>query len=199
MIKFTLYKNKLSVDEDSLNTPELIHLWEKDKSKAKDIGLKALLFVFFMEELSENNPLSQIPFYNKLRSSLYRAFGSENFNIEKELSASWLKAINDARVSYRKNVPDTLKDIATFDRKMDELRIMLNETVPVIKKNTHDNSGKVSFSTNTAIINKALTSIIAIIQSKASLMAVHIQGTVPKHLRGGLSPLSKGKIKTKKI
>jgi len=194
---FKLYKEKLSVDLDKLTNPEVRALWDLDDSEDKDIAIKALLFVYFIEDLSDDNPLSQIPYYNKHKECLYRAFGNESFDIEQELGTEWFEAITLARQSYREDIPDTLKDISTFDRKMDELGLMLNKTAPIIKRNVNENDDKITFATNIGIINKALNSVVSIIQSKASLVALHVQGTVPKELRGGLSPMSKGKIKTK--
>jgi hypothetical protein len=194
---FKLYKEKLSINLDSITNVDVRYLWDLDDSKDKDTALKAILYVFFTENLSDENPLSQIPYYEKRQECLLRAFGDTRYDIEHELGTEWLEAITTARESYRKDIPDTLKDISTFDRKMDELGVMLNKTKPVIKRNVNENDDKVSFATNIEIINKALISVVNIIQSKASLVALHVQGTVPKELRGGLSPMSKGKIKTK--
>lgn len=196
MMKFVIYKEKLSVDIDSITNPDVRYLWELDDTDEKETAVKAILYVFFTEDLSDDNPLSSLPYFRKPKESLKRAFGDEAYDIEQKLGTAWYEAINTARVSYRDEVADTLKDIATFDRKMDELGAMLNETTPIIKRNEHEVSGKITYSTNTDIINKSLASVVNIIQSKASLVAIHIQGTVPKHLRGGLSPLSKGQIKT---
>ena len=195
-MKFIVYKEKLSVDVDSLTNADVRYLWDLDDSNDKSTAIMALLYVFFVEDLSENNPLSQIPFNKKEEESLFRAFGTKQFDIEQELGNEWYESILTARNSYKNSIPDTLKDIATFDRKMDELGIMLRDTQPKIKKNINDNNDKISFTTNIAIINKSLTSVISIIQSKASIVSMHVQGVVPKHLRGGLSPMSKGKIKT---
>jgi hypothetical protein len=195
-MKFTLYKGQLSVDVDSIDNSDVLHLWELDKSKKKSKALKALLYVFFSEDLSSDNPLAQIPFYDREEKCLFRAFGDVAYDIHSELGEEWADAIERAKDSYRaNNVPDTLKDIATFDRKMDQLGIMLKDTAPVIRRNVHETTGKITFSANTEIITKALNSVVQIIQSKASVASIHAQGIIPRQLRGGLSPLSSGKIK----
>lgn len=197
-MKFIVYKEELSVEPDSIKNADVKYLLDLDTSKRKETATKAILYVFFCKDLSDDNPLNQLPYHEKETECLLRAFGDEDYDIEMELGIDWYEAILTASESYyNHNVDDTLKDIDTFNRKMDELGSMLNITKPSIKRNVHETTQKISFSTNTGIINKALASIVSIIQSKASLVSIHVQGTVPKNLRGGLSPLSKGKIKIK--
>ncbi len=195
---FNVYKEKITIDFESMHNAEVVELWDLDKSKKKTTATKAILYVFFCEDLSDKNPLSQLSYNEKHKHCLLRAFGDMFYDIEQQLGTEWSVAIKTARASYYKNnVADALKDVATLNKKMDELGEMLLDTEPEIRRNVNSKNDKVSFSTNIEIINKALNSVISMIQSKASLLALHIQGTIPKHLRGGLSPMSKGKIKTK--
>ena len=97
---------------------------------------------------------------------------------------------------YKKEiVQDMQKDVAAYDKKLDQFSEMLDKTHPTIErnKNSYDH---ISYSTNIDIINSVLRDVVSLIQAKASLIAMMVQGTVPKNLRGGLSPLIKGKIKT---
>ncbi len=197
MIEFTVYKDTLSVDPDSLTNPDIRYLWELDKSKKKDKALKAILYVFFKEDLSNENPLSQIPYYERESDCRLRAFGDPDFEFYSLGDEDWTEAIEMACSSYRLEVADTLKDIYTLDKKMDQLGKMLLKTKPKIIRNEHDTSGKVTYTTNIKIINDALNDIVSIISAKASLVSMHVHGVIPKELRGGLSPLSRGKIKTK--
>jgi hypothetical protein len=60
----------------------------------------------------------------------------------------------------------------------------------------HEITENISYSTNMEIINSVLGDIVSLIQAKSSMVALHTTGIVPKHLRGGLSPLAKGKVET---
>lgn len=184
------------IDISKIDNPDLLDLVELDVSKDKGTALKALLYIFFCFDLSDDNPLKDIAYNNKRAESMLRAFGAEDYDIYEELGEEWEETIHRASLSYdMSHVKDYQRDIYTYDKKMDQTREMLNKTKPRIIKNEPD-KGTVTYSTNIGIINKALASVLTIIQTKASMVSMHIEGIVPKSLRGGLSPLSKGKIKT---
>jgi hypothetical protein len=103
--------------------------------------------------------------------------------------------INKCIDVYLKDVnTDEQKDIATYSKKMDQFRVMLNGMKPTIEKNTHEQTGMISYSTNMEIINSVLRDIVSLIQAKSSMVALHTTGIIPKHLRGGLSKLATGEI-----
>jgi hypothetical protein len=105
--------------------------------------------------------------------------------------------INKCIDIYLKDInTDEQKDIATYSKKMDQFRVMLQGMKPTIEKNIHEKTRVISYSTNMEIINSVLGDIVSLIQAKASMVALHTTGIIPKHLRGGLSPLAKGKIDT---
>lgn len=176
------------MDKSSLQREPL----KKLLSKNSIIGTKALIYIFLFKDESPDNPLRDLRYSNRRVEALYRAFGNRNYSFRKELGDEWAKLIAEAEASY---VPsDEEKDIYTYNKKIDELEKLLNDTVPKITRNQNINTDVVSFTTNIVILNKILKDIINIIQAKASLVAMYTRGTVPKHLRGGLSPLSKQKI-----
>lgn len=128
-----------------------------------------------------------LPYYNKKKEALLRSL--------EKIPKDWEKDIAQALADYP--VAEEQKDINIYNKKMDEFNILLKDTIPKIERNTNENTGVVSFTTNIDIINGTLKDIINIIQAKASLVALYTTGSIPKHLRGGLSPLTKGKIKIK--
>lgn len=174
--------------KSSLKLPSLLKLYNRDKK----LGNQALLYVFFACDLSKENPLRDLPFDIKVEDAELRVFGS------KGIPEDWLQDIHKAMKDYEsKVVTDEEKDIYTYDKKMDQFNTLLKDTKPKIKKNVNINTDNVSFSTNIDIINGTLKDIINIIQAKASLVALYTTGSIPKYLRGGLSPLTQGKLKTK--
>lgn len=165
----------MKVDRTSLNTPELQAL-----TKFED-----LLYVFFLCDLSKENPLRDIPYNKKAQEARLRAYGPDFKTLSPEVEV--------AIATYPQT--EEQKDIFTYDKKMDQFNTLLKETEPKIQRNENENTGVVSFTTNIDIINHTLKDIINIIQAKASLVALYTTGSIPRHLRGGLSPLAKGKIK----
>lgn len=191
-MKLHLYKGNLSIDKNSLEEELHKTILKKDKV----IGTKVLLYVFLYRDETSDNPLKDLPFYDREKEAMLRAFGNYNYNIEKELGVDWNKLVMKASDEYP--ITDSQKDIYTYNKKMDQLDLLLKRTTPKIMRNERLSEGGsyVSFSTNIDIINSILKDITNIIQAKASLVAMHMLGSIPKHLRGGLSPLTKGKIKT---
>lgn len=165
------------MEKSSLKTPEL-----KALTKLED-----LFYVYFFCDLSKDNPLKDIPYFRKDAEARFRAYGNDSQPLSPKIEA--------AIATYP--TTEEQKDIYTYDKKMDQFNVLLKDTLPKIERNENDNTGVVSFTTNIDIINGTLKDIINIIQAKASLVALYTMGSIPKHLRGGLSPLTKGKIKIK--
>lgn len=191
-MKLTLYKQRTSVDKDSLKYQIFKDILKKDE----EIGNLILIYVFLRCDLSADNPILETPISQRESEAKLIAFGKEDFNIEKEYGSNWAQLAQEAIFTYNKElVLDMQKDIAAYDRKLDQFTEMLSITHPTIErnKNSYDH---ISYSTNIDIINSVLRDIVSLIQAKASLVSMMVQGTVPKNLRGGLSPLIKGKLKT---
>lgn len=188
-----LYKNSTVVDPDSLEYKEFKDILKKDN----EIGNKVLLYVYLLCDLSHSNPIRDVTYLHRQEEALLIAFGNDCYNIEKELGEDWNKLTVAAIKCYNKKiVKEDEKDIYAYDKKMDQFRFMLLETVPRIEKN--EGMDSISYTTNIDIINDVLENIVSLIQTKASIVSMIVQGTIPKHLRGGLSPLSSGKVNTTK-
>lgn len=171
----------MTASKNSITRPALKRLLTKSKTE----GTKALIYVYLYKDESPDNPLRDLPYNEREQEARFRAFGSYSHVLDED----WTPLIEAAVASY---IPtEEEKDIYTYNKKIDELNHLLQHTYPKIYKNENLNSGVVSFATNIGIINMILKDIINIIQAKASLVAMYTLGTIPKHLRGGLSPLSK--------
>ena len=159
------------------------------------------IFIFLLCDLSNGNPLVDRPFDSKKIDALIVAFSgpenAANFKTSMESNVALKDAINSAISAYVEyENTDEQRDINTYNTKMDQFRYMLKNMTPVIIKNENEKTGFKTFSTNIDIINSVLNDVVSLIQAKASMIALYTTGTVPKHLRGGLSQLSKGNITT---
>ena len=200
-MKLVAYKGKVVVDPESIVEAQLKRMLNDIKTEVKDeeVYNKICIFIFLLCDLSNDNPLVDRPYNTRREESLDVAFGStlESFKTRLEKSNILRDLINKSIDFYLKEVnTDEQKDIATYSKKMDQFRIMLQGMRPIIEKNTHETTGVISYSTNMDIINSVLRDTVALIQAKASMIALHTTGQIPKHLRGGLSPLDKGKVES---
>jgi hypothetical protein len=191
-MKLMLYKSSTIVDPDSLKYKEFKDLYKEDKEK----GGKCLLFVFLLCDLSEDNPIRDIKYTERPSEARLLAFGNKSFDILKEYGDRLYALTQKAITCYKSNiVKDEEKDIETYNNKMDQFGEMLDSTDPEIIENVSE-LGLYSYTTNIDIINSVLKDIVTIINNKSQMISMMVKGTVPKTLRGGLSPLAKGKIDT---
>ncbi len=188
-MKLKLYKKEVTVDEDTIEISELQDILNKDSK----IGTNALIYIFLYKDESVNNPLRDLPYNDREKESRKRMYGSSSYSFVSELGQDWATLIEKGVQAYP--ISEEQLDIYTYNKKIDELNELLEETEPKIRKNINVNTDVISFSTNISIINSILKDIINIIQAKASLVSLYMKGSIPKHLRGGLSPLSKQKLK----
>ena len=202
-MKISAYKGTVSVDENSIQSLLLkesmaeVTRFTSDDDQYRRIGL----FIFLLCDLSNGNPLVDRPFDSKKDDALIVAFSgikeAADFKIYLEAATALKDAINSAISTYVEyENTDEQRDINTYNTKMDQFRYMLKGMQPTIIRNENEKTGFKTFSTNIDIINSVLNDVVSLIQAKASMIALYTTGTVPKHLRGGLSQLAKGNIDT---
>lgn len=196
---FKLYKESLVVDTDKLNDKGfegLIKLRKKSETKF----MKACLYVFYMADISPDNPLINIPFWKLETEARALALGDETdvkLPVTNTLGDEWELPVQLAISTYKRLYnTDWHKERYSFDKKLDQMQMMLQSTQPEISKNENETTGEVSFTSNIEIINRSLASIIDIIATKAALDSIHVAGS-NRSLRGALSPLARGKLKGK--
>lgn len=200
-MKIVAYKGVVTIDPASIVEPELKKLLHELQDVIKDTSIfdRVCIFIFLLCDLSNDNPLVDRPWNTRREEALSVAFGDglTKFVALKDSNEQVRDLINKCIDVYLKNVnTDEQKDIATYSKKMDQFRVMLHDMKPVIAKNVNEFNEKITYSTNMDIINSVLGDIVSLIQAKASMIALHTTGMIPKHLRGGLSPLAQGGIAT---
>lgn len=200
-MRLIAYKSEVTVDPNSIIEPSLKIVLDELKTVVKDekVYNKICIFIFLLCDLSNDNPLVDRPYDTKREEALEVAFGDSlaKFIKYKDENERVRDLVNQAINIYLKEVnSDEQKDIAIYSKKMDQFRIMLSKMSPVIERNVAENTSMISFTTNMHIINSVLKDVVALIQAKSSMIALNTTGMLPKHLRGGLSPLATGRIET---
>ena len=198
-MKLIAYKSAVSIDPASIIDTRLKSILKEIETIVNNQKLydEICVFIFLLCDLSNDNPLVDRPYNTRREEALEVAFGKDlqEFIKIKDSSGNLRDLTNKAIDVYIKHVnTDEQKDIAAYSKKMDQFRVMLEGMKPTIEKNIHEVTGMISYSTNMDIINSVLRDVVSLIQAKASMIALHTTGVIPKHLRGGLSPLTKGKI-----
>ena len=183
---FTLYKEKIKLDKDAYIPPSLL----KIKSMVDDEEyIKMALYVFLNADRTDDNPIKDIPKPSRHQKAAKIAF--DGVLPDAKLVTLAQKAIKE----YKEHFFDkTQSDIDLYDNKMVEFMQLLKDTEPRIVKNVHEQSGKVSYTTNIDIITAILDNVIKIIIDKSIMVGLQRSGNSVVTLRGGLSPNSKGNL-----
>jgi hypothetical protein len=164
---FQLYKEKIILDKNAIDVEEiliLVDLLENDKKK--EDALKLVLFIFLSIDRSDENPIKDLTIADRAREARLLAFGNSTFDIKKKYK-KYYADIERAMLAYKKAKVDAVqKDIDLYNKKMEQFIKLLDDNEPEIVRNTHELSGRVTFSTNIDIINTVLENSINIILMK---------------------------------
>lgn len=163
--------------------------WDKSNNKAK--ANQMLFFVFLLCDLTEENPLKETPVEKKEEEALFRAYKKRDKTFTKnELSV--LEPAVECYVKY--NTTPEERILKAFDDKSEEMREILEDTIPETSVNEKD--GVVGFTSNSGILTKGLKELESIKKVKMSVIAAVRREAMSQAIRGKqvLSPLSKGTI-----
>jgi hypothetical protein len=191
MIKFEFRKEKIVTSPQFYLFKEFTDIWKWDKTPGKPRANKLLFFVFLLCDLSEDNPLRDVPAESKEEEALYRAYGSKTHSFTKR-ERSLVEPAILCYIRYNKTPEERI--LEAFDSKAIELR----EELEVVKPETYENfkDGVTTFVSNSSIITKGLKELDAVKKLKMNVINAIRREAMSQRVRGAavLSPLSKGNI-----
>lgn len=163
--------------------------WDKSNNKVK--AHKIMWFIFLLSDLTEENPLRDIPVEKKETEAKFRAYGDK----DKVFTTAELLVLVPAIECFTKyNTTAEERILKAFDDKSDELRAALEETLPETATNEKD--GVTAFVSNSTILTKGLKELETIKKVKMNVVAAVKREAMSQKIRGkiALSPLSRGNI-----
>ncbi len=182
---FTLYKEKIKIAKNAYIPPSLLKL---KKLVDEETYMQWAMYIFLNADRTDDNPIKDIPKPQVASMAARLAFDNNLPKANIELAVEAIK-------EYKEHFFDkTQADIDLYDNKMVEFMTLLKNTTPKIVKNVHEQTGKVSYTTNIDIITAILDNVIKIIIDKATMVGLQKSGNSVVMLRGGISPNSKGKL-----
>jgi len=190
-------EGRLQMEPSFLMVPEFVSIWEWDKTKNHKKGHQLLFYVYLMCDLSDDCPTKDLDLSNKDQQCRYMVFGKKNYHFDDEEGALVSEALD--AYTLLNEVPEE-RMLKTYDAKIDQLRILLDDTDPVIRENINDSNGVTTFTTNIDIINKGLKEIANLVKAKQELKQAVLAGHSAGHVRGKvtLSPRDKKKLRLRK-
>jgi hypothetical protein len=177
---FELYKNKIKLIDKEV--PEELSRLKGKVSRYESV----VLFIFLMYDRSDENPIKDLRKSSRLKMATKIAFNTDD--ISTIFSRKEIDEILSAAKEYKENSTDMIqRDIDLYDKKIYEFIDLLNQMQPSIIKNTHEITGRVTFSTNIDIIMSILDNSVNIIIDKIALSGMKRTGKYTNELRRKLS------------
>lgn len=185
-------------DDKIIITPELCLVEEFvdtikwDPTPNNEKASKIFKYVDFLCNMSSGNTYRDLPEDIKESSVMRAVYGDKKLKFTKREGELVQRCI-DAYLTVN-SLPEE-RVLETFDVKADEVRRVLEETLPVTLVN--ENNGVVEYTTNTDIITKGLKELNKTKIAKLAVMKVIRQEIGKDKVRGDaeLSPLSLGRFK----
>jgi len=198
MLRFTLLNGKVVLDPTLVMIEEFTNILQyAEKVKDTDLGNRMLLYVFYCCDLTESNPLRDVDYRLKEEQSKARAFidKSKKFNKkEKDL----LDAAIDAYNFLNENALE--RATLSYDRKIDEIRSLLDATTPEVHAVLNENGDISNYVSNNTIIasfSKQLSDM-AVFKLKAMETAKKIENTGRVRGDKGSSLIERGSFRKNK-
>lgn len=150
MLRFTLLNSKVVLDPQLVMIEEFTDILSYAKSKKdEDLGNRMLVYVFYCCDLTEQNPLRDVDYRLKEEQALSRAFIVKNKKFTKQ-ERTLLDAALDAYNFLNENALE--RATLSYDRKIDEIRTLLDTTTPEIHSVTDQAGDVISYVSNNTII-----------------------------------------------
>ena len=151
MIRFEFRKERIVITPQFFLFEEFVAIWKSDRKPDKPRANKLLFFIFLLCDLTEDNPLRDVPSEVKEEEALYRAYGNKKHNFSKRDVELLIPAVV-CYIKYNKTSEERI--LEAFDKKAIELR----DALEVVKPENYENykDGVTTFVSNSSIITKGL-------------------------------------------
>ncbi len=176
--------DEVIIDESMLLLSEFVDIIKHFKSK-RGKGQAALKYIYYTCDVSQQNPLVELPIEERTRDAKRRCFNSENPRhtaTEKAL----LKAGQDCYIKY--NLTRTEKFINTINLKVDQLNNLAFTTTPIIER-VENASGTISQVTNVKLITGAVEGAL-LLTSQKEVIVEKMNGLKNKAKKRGVGEVS---------
>jgi hypothetical protein len=136
-IRFDMEDNALFVRPSDLAIREFMDIWEADTSNDKQEAQDHLKFIYhYCDTRSEFFDSEDV---EKLANCKANAYGAPDYKHSKK----WAKLVEKAMARYEQlNEKAPLRAVATLDKKIDQIRTIIDATLPIIEdRKVYDKEG----------------------------------------------------------
>ena len=195
MLQFIFRKERIELNYKFFLFKEFVDIWKSDKTKTKNKANSMLYFVFLLADITEENPLKDVPANKLEEEAKFRAFRKRDKNFttkEEELLSAAI-----SKYSYLNMTPEE-RMLYTLDKKIVQIVDMLDSSKPETVTNVEN--GVVSFVSNSKMITDALSRVSKVRKVREKILSSIKNEAVSQKVRGqlSLSPLVRGLLQPDK-
>lgn len=190
-VVFEFKKERIITDTKFFLIKAFRDIWNWDRSESKDKANNMLRFIYLLCDINEECPLKDVPSNKRESEALFHAYKDKNYQFTKKERAL-VEAGIASYVKFNESAEERL--LHEFDRKAEELRNKLEDTMP--ETVTNIKMGVTTFVSNSDIITEALKELDNVKKSKISVISSIKREALTQKVRGkaALSPNSRGLI-----
>lgn len=191
-LKLDIVNDKVVITPSMKVIPELdkiITLSNKKKSN------QYLMYIYFSSSLDEENPYRDLEIPVRETEALFRAFNTTKKVALTDEEKAIIVPAKEAYIKYTETADERI--VFSYNRKLDELKELLDSNKPVIERFDNPQTGEVKFSTNSDIITKIMGSIDSLIEKREKIKASLLNQNTTGRVKGGYasSLIEKGNFK----
>lgn len=161
-MKFMRERNRVEVDAYSLMIDALKDIWDKDRSRTKEKAIEMLSYIHLSSQIDP-----EAPFFASAKHEVKQLAMR---NIWRDKPPKGIEKYDDAIEEYKKAYESPeVRIISTFNNKIDEIKILLDDTKPKLTENYNDKTGVTTYASNIGIITKAMKEIDELMDEKEKL------------------------------
>lgn len=178
-VKFDIKEGKLTIKAETLAISAFGAIWDWDKDKNKVKALALLKYVFYMADITSDNPFIEMSEKDRDRLAKRDCWKNENHKLSKEEQALFNEAV-EWYSGLNKTLP--WRSLRVLDKKIDQVNDHL-ESINVNEKNLED-------------VTKAMLQLDKLHNTREAMEELVQKQLKKMKVRGGLerSPLEKGML-----
>lgn len=193
MTRFEFRKDELVYTELIKLFPEFNNLYKHNSRKDPNEINKAFKYIFFMADISSDNPFASEKKSRKQSEILFRLFADRNYKFLWRLEEKISLAL-DLYIKINSASEEAL--LKVLEEKKVQIKQLIDDSEPEIVEFT-DASGVIKYESNIALLTQVLQAIVDIDARRKTIISAIKNEAINNKVRGQvyLSPLATGALK----
>lgn len=165
------YKNgRIEVRPTDLLIRTFLEAYAQDTSEEKDEAHKLFAYIHLRSQIDPEAPFFRVSQFEIDAVARYEIYKDRNYNWEDSIYTAEQVADMVKEYQYAYSTPGD-RMLKSFDRKIDEMRKLADDTKPIIKENFNEKTQKTEFTTNTKMISDTLLSVDKLMEARDKMVA----------------------------